>query len=1341
MKTIGKILSVLFWLVALKSYSQVDYDLKFYTQNQGLAHRSITDITRSASGRLWVGTRQGITFYDGTTFQSSKFFDKNGHIDEFMVLFIVDQDDNLIGISDANKNKRPFLIEDHKGKIHFNTQYIDTVRVMGKEAPFSLRHSQLVHTDLGIILAEILQSDLPDKTYDQGTLSFYEIINNHLNLPVKLSPFEFISATVHPDNMVWLWTSKKGYIQIDVNNRIYKWMSSIPSKSNHSQEATSFPLDSKGRFWYPRLSPQGSESLLTYFQVPDKFLESPFENFVVDNMLNVWLLNLNGDILKYDRSTGQVHLIESSLDYLSSSYIDAEKINWLGSKLGLFKLTFKNNLFENFGSKPIRLYDTAPIGKSTRKIFENNTGDIFVHLDYGHLHIVDTASNSILPFELFLEGKKVQLFINDMHYVSDTCLLIATSSGLFKANLLTQKLVRLQLESKEKKVINIIPGSEKLNFNLLLGNASLIKYNLRQESISRTYPLEDSINSIRAYDDRFIYATAKGKLIKYDNKDLSQLISFELSQSYDIGEADVRDVLVTDSMIWIGSYEGVYGLDTSDFSIKAHYTTSEGLKSNLIYSIIGHDYMLFAGTSSGLSVIDTRSNFIRTYLEKDGLSHNEFNSYSKLFDSQGYLWMGGLNGLNRFLPENLYKTTSTYSTISLNHILVYNPKRDHVHQINLIKDTVTFPLHLKVTENSFDLHFSLPSLYAPEENTYYWYIESMEPKWINSSNTPIIQYKNLSPGNYTLKLMAVDSKGTPSEVTSLDIFIDNHWYLSFWAILLWIFLFLMLVFLSIKAIVRKKINQEQAKQEKIVNEKRIKLYNDIAHEIRSPLTIIMGLADRIQKRTKYQTPEYIDDINKISHQSQALVNLCDEMLEVSRLNHNAGFFDKLDVIIASEFFNHFIPSFQSLVEDEDMNLIYECNVDPKLAIIAPVRKLQMILSNLITNAIKYSEAGGTISVSISSKSLKKDKVDLMIAIKDSGPGIDPIDRSRVFERYVKLPDQNQSGSHGIGLSIVKELVDSMEGRIDITNAPNKGAVFTIACTFKISQTPIDLKQNTPKSTYEIIENKSPIAANINKRTSDSQRESKIVLIVDDHSETRDFIQSCLQQHYLTKIAADGLEAFNLAKTVVPDLIISDVMMPKMDGFELCHQLKSDKITNHIPIILLTVKKDQTSSLTGLKHGADIYLPKPFNEDVLTLTVKNLFKLIENNQKYNRRLLSETNLTEADTEINASDHFVEQFVKCLKEHYHNPDFTVEALSKMMFMSRSQIFKKTKSLMGHSPSTLIKEFRLDIAKQHLLKTNKSISEISTLSGFSSPNYFSTSFQSKFGMSPQDFRKNAT
>ncbi len=1339
MKASSKILTILLWLITLHANSQIEYDLKFYTQNQGLAHRSITDISRSSSGRLWIGTRQGITFYDGTEFQYSRFFDSKGPVDEFMVLFINDQYGNLIGLSDASDDKKPFLIEDSNGKIHFNTSYIDTVKVLKKKVPFSLRHSHLIHTDLGHLLASILRSDQSVKDANDEPLSFYRLINNLPESTIKLSPYEFISASVYPDNKVWIWTSSKGYIKIDLDDRSYEWIINIPVNAYNNSKTITLPLDKEGRFWYPTFPDEETKDDLSYFQIPTKFFDSHFENFIVDNLLNIWLFNANGDIVKYDRSTRQVHLIESSLDYLSASYIDSENINWIGSKLGLFKLLFKNSVFENYGSRPIRPFDTAPIGQSTRRIIETDSGDIFVHLDNGSLYFVDTLSKSFVPFDLYYQNKKVKLSINDIYYASDTLVLIATLSGLYRANLITHELEKLHLTTNEKRVINIIPGNSKFTYNLLLRNASLIEYSLKSESIVNSHQLSDSVNSIRAYDDQFIYTTAKGKLIIYSKNDFNQVFCFKLNQAYDIGEADVRDVFLTDSMIWIASYEGIYGLDNVDYSEKWHYSIKGGLSSNLVYTLAGYDYRLFAGTSNGLSIIDTRTQIVRTYLEKDGLSHNEFNSYSRLFDSKGNLWMGGLNGLNRFSPDKVVKTNSIYPYIHVNHISIYNPKRDKKYAINFLKDSIQLPLKLSALENSFDLKVALPSLYAPEENTCYWYIESIEPEWTNFSNVPIIQYKNLKPGSHSLKIMALGSRDTFSEVTTFDFIIQNHWYLSLWAIVLWISLFFTMFYFTFKIIVNRKILEEKAKQEKKTIEKRIRLYNDIAHEIRSPLTIIMGLADRIYKNIKYHNPEYLDDINRISDQSQTLVDLCDEMLEVSRLKHTAGIYDRLDTIRLLEFFNHFIPSFQTLVEEKGMTLLYKSEIDPELSVIAPSRKLQMILSNLITNAVKYSESDGNIIVSVVSTPPKKEKINLLITVQDNGPGIDPKDRNKVFKRFTKLSDQDLPGSHGLGLSIVKELVDSMDGNIKIANSTDKGAIFSVKCNFKVANTTTEPEKSTNNTAIKNVHHLSPLHFTDDKNT--SQKESKMILIVDDHIDTRHYIQSCLQNLYETKTAADGLEAFSLAKTLVPDLIISDIVMPKMDGFELCHLLKTNTITSHIPIVLLTVKKDQVSSLKGLKYGADVYLPKPFKEDILKLTVKNLFKLIETNQMYNRRLMAETQLDVKKTEINISDQFVEQFINCLKENYQDPDFSVEALSKLMYMSRSQIFKKTKSLMGQSPSALIKEFRLNIAKRHLIKTNKSISEISVLAGFSSPNYFSTSFHSKYGLSPHDFRKNAT
>ena len=817
--------------------------------------------------------------------------------------------------------------------------------------------------------------------------------------------------------------------------------------------------------------------------------------------------------------------------------------------------------------------------------------------------------------------------------------------------------------------------------------------------------------------------------------------------------------------LWIATKGGgLNRLDkiTGDFF---HFTTKDGLPDDVVYGILSDDDgNIWGSTNKGifcLSAVKNKDsiNFVfHNFTRANGLQDDEFNTgaYAKL--PNGHLAFGGVKGLNIFNPKEIL-VPGFIPNVFITDILINNQSIVPGDNTAVLKNTIEQSKEITLThlQDILTLEFSALDFTASAQNKYRYQLVGVDKEWVESGTRRTATYLHLPAGKYIFKVQGSNSLGIWSDkIAELQITVLPPWWRSWGAYLFYILLLALVIrayfkFSVNRAKLKSQLNFEQleAKRVKELDSVKTQLYTNITHEFRTPLTVILGMAQQV----KSNPPLHLDNgIDMIIRNGQSLLNLVNEMLDLSKLETGKMTLQlvKGDMI---NFLRYIVESFHSLAESQKKQLHFLAEIDSLYMAYDP-EKVRQIVANLLSNALKFTPEKGNIYITVSESSLvnEADKSILIIKVKDTGIGIPESQLQHIFERFYQLDNSHtrKTEGTGIGLALTKELVKLMEGEITVKSPPtgaNKGSEFTVALPLK------RLPATTENIIYPDIKEVRPQKINIvtvNGIDMDEEKQAKekpLILLVEDNADVVAYTASCLPDYRLA-VGQDGREGFDIASELIPDLIITDVMMPFVDGFELCIQLRSHEHTSHIPIIMLTAKADMESKMEGLEKGADVYLEKPFNREELLIRIKKLLELRKNLQQFYLKKAGLINTAATETiaasqevipENKIEDEFVQRVREAIETHLADTGFTVEQLCKVVFMSHSQLHRKLDALTGCSPNKFIRIIRLNKAKELLINSAMSIASIALDCGYNDPGYFARVFKQEYGVTPQDWRVN--
>ncbi len=815
-------------------------------------------------------------------------------------------------------------------------------------------------------------------------------------------------------------------------------------------------------------------------------------------------------------------------------------------------------------------------------------------------------------------------------------------------------------------------------------------------------------------------------------------------------------------VLWIGTngagllrLEEKGGEDSNNLEFEiSMYNTSHGLTNNKVLCIQeDSNGNLWLGTENGLSQFNKMSKSFTNFSFKDNLSGTEFFYESSARNDKGELFFGTTRGLISFHPDSI-SSRQNNAPVKLTELKIQNqtvkPSKNSV-----LKQTIslTDQIDLRYNQNYLSFEFAALNYIQPESNKYKYRLEGLDEDWIASGTRNSASYANLKSGKYIFRVISSNYSGAWNmEGATLWVIIHPPPWLTWWAYIVYASVLLSIALLYRRwflnrARLRNALEIERIEKEKVeeIDHMKSRFFANISHEFRTPLTLILGPIEDLMKRRTKKIELSRDLATTIHRNSKRLHGLINQLLDISKLETGSV---KLKVVEGNveEFVRTLSLSFLSLAESKRIK--YEMFLPGTNHLILFDRdKLEKILTNLISNAFKFTSAGGKIEVKLQFMEMPGDthREFLEFRVSDTGKGIPAEKLNKVFDRFYQVSDSNtrEVEGTGIGLALTKELVELYRGEIHVESEIGKGSTFAVRVPyleedFREEEIVVDTPKKNPDSgivEFESVPSKKE-SLEFNKDISlELFSGMPVILVVEDHADLRNYIIDNLKSNYRILSAEDGKIGLQKAIESIPDLIISDVMMPEMDGIEMCKRLRSDQITNHIPVIMLTARADRGSKLEGLETGVDDYLIKPFDTEELKVRIRNLLEQrVRLREKFRTQFASEHGAMVSSPR----DLFLKGLNDILDQHISDPDFKIEQLSSKLHMSRSQVYRKIEAVTGYSPNELIRNLRLKKAAGLFRSGHTNINQVMLEVGYLHQSYFSKCFRELYRITPTAYIK---
>ncbi|GAB4373541.1 MAG: two-component regulator propeller domain-containing protein [Calditrichia bacterium] len=1102
-----------------------------------------------------------------------------------------------------------------------------------------------------------------------------------------------------------------------------------------------------------------------------------------------------GELMRFDPLKKKYDYFRSnpanskSISYngISSLYRDRSGVLWFGTPGAGINITDpKTRRFSTLIHKPNP--SSRLSGFSVRSVFEDNTGNLWISSDVlfrwnrttGELKSFETSSDRLYDFGNTGVFSLIQTSRGEMW--------AATTEGLYRYYPLTGEYRRFSFNPpdttglRQKAVFTVFEDRDHhvwiVSENYLSKLLDAETGRFRHYRYNPAPPQEKFVRPVLYQDDWGIFwmGTDNG-LLRFDPSEESfTAFRNNPTQSQSLSNNSVisicPDVQQPDGILWLGTDGG--GLNSFDKkrATFAHFTEKDGLPNNVVYGILPDERgNLWLSTNKGLSQFNPQSKGFKNYDVRDGLPSNEFNTGAYFRSKSGELFFGGISGLTYFYPHEV-KDNHVIPQIVITGFKLKNHPVSLQSENSLLKQSISETEHLVLPhrENVITFDFAALDFSVPEKNRFAYKLENFNHDWIETSRERSATYTNLPPGEYTFRVKGTNNDGVWNEAEAfLKLTITPPWWKTSWAYTLYIVATLLILWgirryelnrIGLKN--RLKIGRIEATKLKELDQLKSRFFTNISHEFRTPLTLILGQIESVMS-SKIQNKEK-SKLQIALRNSHRLLSLINQLLDLSRLE--AGSLElKAETHNLVSFLKSIFYSFESLAEQKHIRLSFYSE-EKEFPVSFEPEKMERIFYNLMSNALKFTPKGGEIQLTCdryrpapmemtSSRNTRYPAGEFVrIRIKDNGIGISEKELPHIFDRFFQV-DSFHTREHegtGIGLALTKELVDLHQGFISVYSQEGKGTTFTIllplgekALSKEESVLParrisvLDKEAESPPPLRE-PSHPTPTArkgnGSLENKTPPSNLKSEIVLIVEDHPDVRSYIREQLEKDYTVIEASDGEEGISRAQEIIPDVIISDVMMPRMDGFEFSRKIRQGEKTSHIPLILLTARATLNDKIEGLELGADAYLTKPFSARELQVRVKSL---IRQRQQLRRRFSKATVIKPSEvTAVSIDQVFLQKVVAAVEESMEEEGFNVEKLALMINMSTSQLNRKLGALIDQPAGQLIRSMRLQRAADLLKQNSGTVAEICYRVGFGDQANFTRAFKKQFGVAPGVFKK---
>ncbi|WP_186758130.1 hybrid sensor histidine kinase/response regulator transcription factor [Echinicola salinicaeni] len=1118
---------------------------------------------------------------------------------------------------------------------------------------------------------------------------------------------------------------KQVWIQVEPKTMIYRY--------NYGKENfEEFPIEQAPNFIQEKLRARYSYHI--------KYEENEQYN---------WLTSKNGLIQIYKQENDTLIYYPDPMDPQSLSdeftkylYLDDQDHLWVGTQSGGINHTDLN-------TKPFVNYRKDQNGQGlidnvVRAICTDHEGRIWVGSENHGITIIDTTSTNS-TYTYIGDNKLKDLQIRSLFCDSKGLVWIGTKNGL---SYYDPKKDAFFHAAKTDCSIGIFSIEEDQQGNIWVGSFyGLSRYD-KEKDLFHCYDNTLGLAGKQIMDllidqeNTLWIATEEGGISrmsldispKLDDKPF--IINYSHSNKVDAGPLSNRTYSLTEDnsgSIWIATDAGLSVFDPTKQKFK-HFTLQNGLTDEFIMAVaFDGNGAVWASNTKGLSKINTTNGEIKNFNIFDGLQGNEFKQSAVFLNkNNGKLFFGGSNGLTSFIPEQIKINPFPPKVILTN----LNVMHEDVHLGTKVRDREILKNSLLTTEEitltwwdkTFRLEFAALHYTNPLSNKYKYKLEGYDSEWIyTDASRRIAPYSNLSPGDYVFRVYGANSDGIWSEQpATLRIKVLPPWWLSWWSI----GIYLIALALFAWMVYRYLIAKIRYRKREAIHQAKLQFFTEISHEFRTPLTLIIDPLERLlkEKPKKQIAAKYHLLMHRNANQLLMLINqLLDfRKLESGHLKLNLQHSDIISFVLSLG------SSFEEMAKKGAIDFKIMTSTD-HFIMDFDADKLTMVLNNLLSNAFKFTPNNGQIILKVDKTT--SPTMGITILVQDNGQGIPKEDQEKIFTIFYQSPhNKKQQKGSGIGLSLCKELVGLHGGKIEVDSTLGKGTSFSVFLPVSIDST-----HEIPPSKLEEINIEEPLTTGIDpstKHTNDSDTETPLILVVDDNTDIRSYVEMSFNMEYRVTTATNGIEGIDKAVNSIPDLIISDLMMPDMNGLQLCKQLKTDERTSHIPIILLTARQSAEAKMEGYETGADAYVTKPFNTDILKAQVQNLLE--------QRRLLREIFSKGSSAEfkkiaINSADEkFLEKIKGLIESNLETENLDIDSLAAQLNMSRSQFYRKIKALTNKSAADFVNTFRMNKAAEYLLTGDYNITETAYKVGYNIPNNFSRAFTKHFGSSPSQYIK---
>lgn len=1282
--------------------------VKQFTNINGLSNNSINCIYQDSESTMWFGTWDGLNSFNGRDFKTYRYSNDTLSISNNVIRQIIETEPSHLWIStDLGINRY------NKISGTFDRYFVEeSLREVRKEKAFLLSASSK-----NTIIAYV---------YNLG-LFYYDQTKNHF-IKIEIPHIDGVkNFTIYKDQLYFLYMDGliKTYNLREDDNRV-----TLSGEANISSNIINIFTSNNSLILYSKqqLIVETSKNK----QISINTDQAKTVSDVLINNQKLTISYLEGGLEEVDLSTKQ-HTILSEFPQnipIFSIYRGSQNIIWVG--------TDAQGIFQIYDYKPT--FSTVNTSFPVRTFFEKNNNTLFIGTKGGGIEIYDKEKDKLEGYISTDEG----LISNSVY-----CFTPNRSNHLFIGtegdgiNIMQNQQVQKLIIPPTAPYFSSVYSIQFTNNDsvMWLGTAGfgLIKVRLRQAN-NRYYAdqvIQYSTNSTNkeSINNDVIYSivadeankvlwvsTRRTGLYKFDLIQ-NKFVSFDKLAKSKLSNNDVLSLFKQEALLWVGTSFGINRIDLKTFDLTS-YTTKEGLLNNTIHGILQDKNDVWISTNRGLSKINEENGSITNYTFEDGLQNDEF-SDGAYYHSDSLFYFGGVSGFNYFNPQKI-DLRAFKPTISVTNLRIFND------QINVDERIQNNTLNLSYHDEYTTITF-LSKDYINNENCEYAYrLVNFSDEWINNGKNPNIVLTNLLPGKYNLQVKVSNGDRVWNDyVYTLKINVGYPWWLSTYAIIAYIFLFIAIVFVTY-ILVRNRIRlnrqllleQVEKENQKKIHESKLDFFTNVAHEFFTPLTLIYGPAQHLldQSNLDNYTKRYVQVIKNNAERMQKLIS---ELMDFRKVEsgHTALHAEKIDIqLLISYITDNYIDI------SEETKIKLTISTENISYFTTDRNSLEKIIFNLISNAFKYTPNGGYIDIHINQNVTDR----FEFRIRNSGKGLTQLQIEQIFNKF-KIFGNTQianTKSTGIGLSLVKSLTELLGGTIEVSSKIKEYVEFCVNLH----------SLNSSKTETESISDQIVGEENLGDMSYlDFEDQKHInILIVEDEKDIRELLKDILEPHYTITEATDGMQALDMIEQNTPDIIISDILMPNLDGTELLVKLKDDARTAHIPVINITAKTALDDKISAYEQGAELYITKPFHPRHVLATVGNILKKQNLLKQYYKSSLSSMTIKDG-IELHLEDEkLLQEIIIYIEKNIDDENLNPNTIAEAFGFSKASLYRKLEMMTQKTPSEFVRSIRLNHAANLLKSTKLTVQEIMFKSGFLNKSYFYREFAKVYNTSPSEYRK---